>query len=56
VLTPDELRARAAAVYAAVGDGSITIRIGQRYPLAAARAAHEYLQSRRSTGKLLLLP
>jgi len=56
VLTADELRARAAAVYSAVGDGSLTIRIGQRYPLAEARAAHADLQSRRTTGKLLLLP
>ena len=56
VITVEELRARAAAVYAAVGDGSLDIRIGQRYPLAEARAAHDDLQSRRSTGKLLLLP
>jgi NADPH2:quinone reductase len=52
----EELRARAAAVYAAVSDGSLTIRIGHRYPLADARTAHEDLQSRRTTGKLLLLP
>jgi NADPH2:quinone reductase len=43
-------------VYSAVGDGSLTIRIGHRYPLAEARAAHADLQSRRTTGKLLLLP
>jgi NADPH2:quinone reductase len=45
-----------AAVYAAVGDGSLPIRVAHRYPLAEARAAHEDLQSRRTTGKLLLLP
>ena len=56
VATTDELRARATAVYAGVGDGSLPIRIGHRYPLAEARAAHEDLQSRRTTGKLLLLP
>jgi NADPH:quinone reductase len=56
VETTEELRARAAAVYAAVGDGSLRIRIGHRYPLAEAGAAHEDLQSRRTTGKLLLLP
>jgi NADPH2:quinone reductase len=47
---------RANQVLSWVGDGSLTIRIGQRYPLADARQAHEDLQSRRTTGKLLLLP
>ena len=56
VATTDELRARAAAVYAGVADGSLPIRIAHRYPLAEARAAHDDLQSRRTTGKLLLLP
>jgi NADPH2:quinone reductase len=56
VNTPQALRARAAAVYAAVADGTLDVRIGQRYPLAEARAAHEDLQARRTTGKLLLIP
>jgi NADPH:quinone reductase len=56
VKTREELTARAAAVYAAVADGTLDVRIGERYPLAEARAAHEDLQGRRSTGKLLLLP
>jgi NADPH:quinone reductase len=56
VTTPDELRTRAAAVYAAVADGVLQVRIGHRYPLAAARTAHEDLQGRRTTGKLLLRP
>ncbi|HYH30509.1 MAG TPA: quinone oxidoreductase [Pseudonocardia sp.] len=56
VVTREELTARAAAVYAAVADGSLDVRIGQRYPLAEARAAHEDLQGRRTTGKLLLIP
>jgi NADPH:quinone reductase len=56
VITTQELRARAAAVYASVGEDALTVRIGHRYPLAEARTAHEDLQSRRTTGKLLLLP
>jgi NADPH:quinone reductase len=56
IVTPGELAARAAAVYAAVADGTLDVRIGGRYPLADARAAHEDLQARRTTGKLLLLP
>ena len=56
VLAREELTARAAAVYGAVADGALDVRIGHRYPLAEARAAHEDLQGRRTTGKLLLLP
>jgi NADPH2:quinone reductase len=54
--TRDELTARAAAVYSAVADGALDVRIGHRYPLAEARTAHEDLQARRTTGKLLLIP
>lgn len=52
----EELTARAAAVYAAVADGTLDVRIGHRYPLAEAGTAHRDLQGRRTTGKLLLLP
>ena len=56
ITSREELTARAGAVYSAVAGGKLDVRIGQRYPLAEARAAHEDLQSRRTTGKLLLLP
>ena len=56
VITTEELRSRAAAVYAAVADGTLDVRIGHRYPLDEARASHEDLQGRRTTGKLLLTP
>jgi NADPH2:quinone reductase len=56
IATPEELAARAAAVYAAIADGTLDVRIGNRYPLADARRAHEDLQGRRTTGKLLLIP
>lgn len=56
VATREELTARAAAVYAAVADGTLDVRIGHRYPLAEARTAHADLQGRRTTGKVLLLP
>ncbi len=54
--TREELTWRAAEVYAAVASGALRIRIGGRYPLERAREAHEELQARRTTGKLLLLP
>ncbi len=56
IATRDELVARAAAVYAAVAEGTLDVRIGHRYPLAEARTAHEDLQARRTTGKVLLVP
>jgi NADPH:quinone reductase len=56
IATREELTWRAAEVFAAIRDRSLRIRIGGRYPLAEARRAHEDLQSRRTTGKLLLLP
>lgn len=56
VHTREELTSRAAAVYGAVADGTLDVRIGHRYSLAEARIAHEDLQGRRTTGKLLLLP
>ncbi len=36
-------------------NGSLRITIGGRYPLADAGRAHQDLQGRRTTGKLLLL-
>ena len=56
VATREELTWRAAEVFDAVVDGSLRITIGGRYPLAEARRAHEDLQGRRTTGKLLLMP
>ena len=54
--TPELLRERGAAVFKLVADGKLDARIGHRYPLADARQAHEDLEARRTTGKLLLLP
>lgn len=54
--TPELLRERAAAVFGLIADGKLDVRIGHRYPLAEARRAHEDLEARRTTGKLLLVP
>jgi NADPH2:quinone reductase len=56
VVTREELLARAAAVFGAVADGTLDVRIGGRYPLDDVRQAHEDLEGRRTTGKLLLIP
>jgi NADPH2:quinone reductase len=56
VATRPELVERATAVLGAVSDGTLDVRIGQRYALADAARAHEDLAARRTTGKSLLLP
>jgi NADPH2:quinone reductase len=56
VRTPDLLQTRARLVLDLVARGQLDVRIGARYPLAEARQAHEDLEGRRTTGKLLLLP
>ncbi|NGY65623.1 quinone oxidoreductase [Lentzea sp. NEAU-D13] len=47
---------RAADLFGAIVDGTLNIRIGGRYKLEEAAQAHTDLQSRRTTGKLLLVP
>ena len=54
VATRDELLARAGDVYRWAADGSLDVRIGAIYRLEDARQAQDDLESRRTTGKLLL--
>ncbi|MEA5362711.1 quinone oxidoreductase [Amycolatopsis sp., V23-08] len=56
VRTREELDWRAKELFDAVLAGDLTVRIGGTYPLADARRAHEDLQGRRTTGKVLLIP
>jgi NADPH:quinone reductase len=52
----DELRWRAGEVFDWILKGDLEVRIGGTYPLAEAAKAQQDLASRRTTGKLLLLP
>lgn len=54
VATREEMLGRSGEVYGRVADGSLDVRIGATYPLEDARQAQEDLESRRTTGKLLL--
>lgn len=56
VATRAELTERATDVLGWVASGGLRPHIGRRYDLAEARTAHEDLEGRRTTGKLLLLP
>lgn len=51
-----ELLQRAEDLFGWLRTGQIQVRIDRTFPLAQARAAHEYLEGRRSQGKLLLIP
>jgi NADPH2:quinone reductase len=51
----EELLWRAADVLGWVADGSLDVRVGARYPLEQAARAHQDLESRRTTGKSLLV-
>ncbi|GAA0670638.1 quinone oxidoreductase [Streptomyces thermocarboxydovorans] len=50
------LRAAAAEVFARVADGTVRPAVGERLPLTEAARAHTLLESRATTGKVLLIP
>ena len=56
IATRAELLARAGEVLAWVGSGKLSVRIGLELPLEQAAEAHRRLESRSTTGKVLLLP
>ena len=56
LLTREELLWRAGEVMTGVERGTLDLHIDRTYPLASAADAHRDLESRRSTGKLLLIP
>jgi NADPH2:quinone reductase len=56
IVTREELLSRADDLFRWVEQGTLTVRIGGRYPLDQAARAHEDLAARRTTGKLVLLP
>jgi len=51
-----ELELRAGEVLAAIAAKRLSVRIGARFPLADAAAAHRALEGRATTGKVLLIP
>ena len=53
---PEKTRESAARCFALMREGRLKLHIGKTFPLAQAADAHRYLESRQSTGKLVLLP
>ena len=56
ILTREELDWRAGEVYAAVQQGKLKLQMAHRYGLDQVVAAHQDLESRKTTGKLLVIP
>ena len=51
-----DLDTAAKALFAALASKKFRLRIGQRYPLAAAADAHRDLEARKTTGSTVLIP
>jgi NADPH2:quinone reductase len=54
--TRDELEGRAGDLFTWIGEGKLNVLIGERLAISAAREAHELIQGRATTGKVVLLP
>lgn len=54
--TRDELEGRAGDLFSWIAEGKLNVLIGRRLAISAAREAHELIQGRATTGKVLLLP
>jgi NADPH2:quinone reductase len=52
--TREELEKRSADVFGMIAAGKLKLRVEHKYPLAEAQQAHRDLESRRTTGKILL--
>ncbi|GAB2849697.1 quinone oxidoreductase family protein [Hymenobacter ruber] len=51
-----ERQRRAAALFGLVAAGELRVHIARQFALAEGAAAHRYLESRQSAGKILLIP
>jgi len=56
IITPEELQARAGSVFEMIRAGKLKLRLEHIYRLDEAQQAHRDLESRNTTGKLLLIP
>jgi NADPH:quinone reductase len=56
VATRAELERRASDLFNWVSAGSLRVRVDRTYPLAQAAEAHRALESRKTMGKILLIP
>lgn len=55
-VTPAEREAGAARMWSLIADGTLSVTIGQTYPLGEVARAHADLEERRTTGSTILIP
>ncbi|MDB5108340.1 MAG: hypothetical protein JWM69_1281 [Candidatus Binatus sp.] len=53
---PDVMRRGIEESFKLIASGKLKLVIGKTFPLAEAAAAHKFMESRQSTGKLILIP
>jgi len=56
IATPEDLTESAAALFHVLQTGAVKVSVAQRFALADARAAHEALEGRQTTGSTVLIP
>jgi len=56
VATREELLQRSSELFGSVKDGTLKVRIGAEFPLVRAADAHRALASRKTMGKIVLMP
>lgn len=54
--TPEQAQVSASRVFRALRSGILNVTVSQRFPLSRAADAHRALESRATTGSLLLIP
>lgn len=54
--TREDLEQRTGDVFKWIGEGKLKLRLEHFFPLSEARAAHEALEGRQTTGKIILTP
>jgi NADPH2:quinone reductase len=53
---PDVMRRGIEDSFKLIAQGKLKLVVGKSFPLAQAAEAHKFLESRQSTGKLVLIP
>ena len=56
VVTRDELLESAGELFAKVASGVLKVRVNHKYPLSEAAKAHADLESRKTSGSVVLIP
>ena len=56
IATQDEMQWRASEIFELIANGDLTINVGAHFALADAAKAHIALESRKTTGKIILQP